>query len=260
MVGMKNIRKVNIRRIKDGNLVSTEDEVIVDTYLSVSLNGKHVVSFICSPGLEEEAAIGYLFSSGILTSLNQFKKASFKDYNVDITTTAAISTPTMNAAVITSACGVPEEWLKLRKGFNLPIVESDLKVNSKTVISAARKLNEISEAFRRTGGTHAAAIYRSDGELVFGTEDISRHVALDKVIGKALLEKTVLTETFLVSTGRLASDMVVKAVYARIAIVASIAAPLSSGIQLAEATGVTLVGFVRGERMNIYSHPERIIP
>jgi formate dehydrogenase accessory protein FdhD len=128
------------------------------------------------------------------------------------------------------------------------------------VISAARKLNEISDNFKRTGGTHAAAIFKPNGELIFGTEDISRHVALDKVIGKALLGKIDLRETFLVSTGRLASDMVVKAVYVGIPIVASIAAPLSSGIQLAEATGVTLVGFVRGERMNIYSYPERIIP
>ena len=257
---MKNIRPISITRIKDGNKLLAEDEVIVDTFLKVSLNGKHVASFICSPGLEEEAAIGYLFSSGILTSLGQFKKTTFKEYNVDVITTEGIPPPTVNAAVITSACSVPEEWLKLRKGFKLPKVESEIKVNSRTVILAVRKLNEISEAFKRTGGTHAAAIFKPEGELVFGAEDISRHVALDKVIGKTLLERIVLRETFLVSTGRLASDMVVKAVYVGIPIVASIAAPLSSGIQLAEETGVTLVGFVRGERMNVYSHPERIIP
>ncbi|WXG43577.1 MAG: formate dehydrogenase accessory sulfurtransferase FdhD [Promethearchaeati archaeon SRVP18_Atabeyarchaeia-1] len=257
---MKNTRPIRITRIKDGNSLSVEDEVIVDTFLGVSLNGKHIASFICSPGDEEEAAIGYLFSSGILGSISQIKETSFKEYNVDVITTEPIPTPALSASVIISACGVPEEWLKLRRGFKLPKIESDLKVGSNVVTSAARKLNELSEVFRRTGGTHAAALFKTDGELVFSIEDISRHVALDKVIGKALLTGANLKALFLVSTGRLASDMVVKAVYAGIPIVSSIAAPFSSGIQLAEATGITLVGFVRGERMNIYTYPERIIP
>jgi FdhD protein len=256
---MKNTRMMKITKIKDGTSTSIEDEVIVDTFLSVSLNGKHIASFICSPGLEQEAALGYAFSTGILGSIDQIKKTSYKDYNVDILTSVPISPPTVNANIITSACGVPEEWLKLRKGYKLPRVESDVKVSSRTVISAARKLNETSEVFRRTGGTHAAALFKPDGELIFSTEDISRHVALDKVIGKAITTKTDLKRTFIASTGRLASDMVVKAVYAGIPILASIAAPFASGIQLAEATNITLVGFVRGERMNIYTYPERIV-
>jgi formate dehydrogenase accessory protein FdhD len=255
---MKNTRPIRITRFKDGSSSIVEDEVIVDTFLSISLNGKHVASFICSPGFEEEAAIGYLFSSGILTSVGQFKKASFKEYNVDVITTEPVATPALSANVITTACGVPEEWLKLRKGFKLPRVGSHLKVSSKVITSAARKLNEMSDVFKRTGGTHAAAMFKPDGELVFSTEDVSRHVALDKVIGKTLLMRTNFEGVFLVSTGRLASDMVVKAVYAGIPIVTSIAAPFSSGIQLAEATGITLVGFVRGERMNVYTYPERI--
>jgi len=89
---------------------------------------------------------------------------------------------------------------------------------------------------------------------------VSRHVAIDKVIGKGLMTKIDLRNGFLVSTGRLASDMVVKAVYAGIPIVASLAAPFNSGIQLAEATGITLVGFVRGKRMNVYTRVERIVP
>jgi formate dehydrogenase accessory protein FdhD len=257
---MKNTRKMKIARIKDGISSDVEDEVIVDTFLTVSLNDKHIASFICSPGFEEEAAVGYLFSSGILNSINQVKKVIKKEYNVDVQTMEFMSTPNSTETVITSACGTPEEWLKLRKGFKLPRIESSLTVRSTIITSAIRRLNELSEIFRRTGGTHAAALFESDGRLICSAEDVSRHVAIDKVIGKGLMSKTDLKNSFLVSTGRLASDMVVKAVYAGIPIVASLAAPFSSGIQLAEATGITLVGFVRGNRMNIYTYPERVTP
>lgn len=257
---MKNTRNMKITRIKDGISSDVEDEVIVDTFLTVSLNDKHVASFICSPGLEEEAAVGYLFSAGILNSINQVKKVTKKEYNVDVQTMEFISIPNPTENIITSACGTPEEWLKLRKGFKLPRVESNFTVRSTIITSAIRQLNELSEIFRRTGGTHAAALFNSDGRLLCSAEDVSRHVAIDKVIGKGLMSKTDLKNSFLVSTGRLASDMVVKAVYAGIPVVASLAAPFSSGIQLAEATGTTLVGFVRGNRMNIYTYPERVTP
>jgi formate dehydrogenase accessory protein FdhD len=257
---MKSTRKMKIARIKDGILSGVEDEVIVDTFLTVSLNGKHIASFICSPGLEEEAAVGYLFSSGILKSIRQVKEVIKKEYNVDVQTMESISTPNQTETIITSACGTPEEWLKLRRGFKLPRIESSLTIRSTIITSTVRQLNELSEIFRRTGGTHAAALFESDGRLLCNAEDVSRHVAIDKVIGKGLLSKTGLKNTFLVSTGRLASDMVVKAVYAGIPVVASLAAPFSSGVQLAEATGITLVGFVRGNRMNIYTHAERVTP
>jgi FdhD protein len=257
---MKNTRKMKITRIKDGVSSDVEDEVIVDTFLTVSLNGGHVASFICSPGSEEEAAVGYLFSSGILTSLAQLKAVTKREYNVDIQTTEPIPVSTESQDIITSACGTPEEWLKLRKGFNLPRIQSNLNVKSTTITSAMGRLNELSDVFKKTGGTHAAAFFEQSGEILCKAEDVSRHVAIDKVIGKGLMTKIDLRNGFLVSTGRLASDMVVKAVYAGIPIVASLAAPFNSGIQLAETTGITLVGFVRGKRMNIYAHPERIIP
>jgi len=255
---MKNIRKTKATRVKENNISVIEDEVIVDTFLSVSLNGEHLISFICSPGYEEEAAVGYLFSTGILKKMGNIKKLSHEEYNVDVQIAESIPMPRSQTALISSACGVPDEWLKLRKGFEMPKVESDLKVNSNVITSAAKQLNERSEVFRRTGGTHAAALFKTEGELFFGVEDVSRHVAVDKAIGKALLANQSLSQLFLMSTGRLASDMVSKAVYTGIPIVASIAAPFDSGIQLAEATGITLIGFVRGERMNIYAHPERI--
>jgi formate dehydrogenase accessory protein FdhD len=251
---------MKITRIKDGSSSDVEDEVIVDTFLTISLNGRHVASFIYLPGSEEEAAVGYLFSAGILTSFAQVKKVTRQEYNVDVQTTEPITTSIQSENLITSACGSPEEWLKLRKGYKLPKVESNPSVKSIVITTAMGQLNELSEVFRRTGGTHAAAFFEPSGRLLCSAEDVSRHVAIDKVIGRALMTKIDLKNGFLVSTGRLASDMVIKAVYSGIPVVASLAAPFNSGIQLADATGITLIGFVRGKRMNIYTHAERITP
>jgi formate dehydrogenase accessory protein FdhD len=107
---------------------------------------------------------------------------------------------------------------------------------------------------------HAAAIYKADGSLVALAEDVGRHNAVDKVIGIAALNQTDFSECFLASSGRLSGDIVFKAAKVGLPIVASLAAALDSGIAMAEAAHLTLAGFVRGKRMNIYTFEERILP
>ena len=112
--------------------------------------------------------------------------------------------------------------------------------------------------YRETGGCHGAAIFDIEGNLLCAKEDIGRHNAIDKVIGEMILNNHSFKNVFLISTGRLTSDSVLKAIRAKIPIIASISAPIESGIKLAFAYGITLIGFARGKRMNIYTHPERI--
>ena len=113
--------------------------------------------------------------------------------------------------------------------------------------------------YRETGGCHGAALFDMEGSLLSVKEDIGRHNAIDKVIGEMLLKKQDFENVFLTSTGRLTGDSVLKAIRAKIPIVASLSAAIESGIRLAVGYGITLIGFARGSRMNIYSHPERII-
>lgn len=113
--------------------------------------------------------------------------------------------------------------------------------------------------FRETGGCHGAAIFDFNGNLLAIKEDIGRHNAIDKVIGELIIKKTPFDEIFLTSTGRLTGDSVLKAIRANIPIMASLSAPVESGIKLAFAYGLTLIGFARGAKMNIYSFPDRII-
>jgi len=119
-------------------------------------------------------------------------------------------------------------------------------------------LNAKASIYRQTGGVHASALYSKDGvELAFA-EDVGRHNAMDKVIGVCAERDCEFGETFAVSTGRLSGDIVLKIARVGIPIVASISSVLSSGVEIAEATGVTLIGFVRGNRMNVYCYPGRV--
>jgi FdhD protein len=120
-------------------------------------------------------------------------------------------------------------------------------------------MNTRAKGFRETGGLHDSAIYAADGSIVAFAEDVGRHNTVDKVIGMAALKEADFNRCFMIITGRVPGDMIYKAAKAGIPIVASMAAVLSSGVTSAEKANITLVGFVRGKRMNIYTGAERII-
>ena len=139
------------------------------------------------------------------------------------------------------------------------MVESNLRVNARVIFDSVNQLNFKAEGFRQTGGLHVAAIYDSSGTLVALAEDVGRHNAVDKVIGMAALSKVDFGKCFLALSGRMSGDVAFKAAKVGLPIVASLAAALSSGIAMAEAANLTLAGFVRGKRLNIYTEPSRII-
>jgi len=155
--------------------------------------------------------------------------------------------------IILSACGGPPQ-----QSAKLPKIKADIKVKAETIQKCVNNLNFIAETFRKTGGVHAAALYRSDGTLLAFAEDVGRHNAVDKVIGIGALSKVNFSECFLAVSGRLTGDMVLKAAKIGLPIVASLAAALDSGVEVAKASNLTLIGFVRGKRMNVYNASERI--
>ncbi|MFX0073896.1 MAG: formate dehydrogenase accessory sulfurtransferase FdhD, partial [Candidatus Hermodarchaeota archaeon] len=165
--------------------------------------------------------------------------------------------------VIDTTCGIPSPWRKLIKEKlieteNILDFDKGLLVSSELIFAIMVEMQKNTHLFRETGGCHGAAIFDKTGSLVSVKEDIGRHNAIDKVIGEILLKKLTFKDKIITTTGRLTGDSVLKAVRAQIPIVSSLSAPIESGIKLAESYGITLIGFVRGKRMNIYSHPNRI--
>ena len=256
--------KVEIVRVDvlAGKIRRMTDYVAEEKPLHIFLNKNHYAPIFCSPSNLKELVVGHLISQGIIKSIEEIEKISLKKEgicniklkpNIDLEKRLKLSK--LFFRVILSACGSPSPYQLSAK---LPKIKSKLTVKAEIILKSVNRLNSIAETFRKTGGVHAAAIYKSDGNLMAFAEDVSRHNAVDKVIGIGVFNKTDFSTCFLTLTGRLTGDIVYKAAKVGLSIVASLAAAIDSGIAIAVDAGLTLIGFVRGNRMNIYNLPERV--
>jgi len=240
-----------------------KDYVAEEKPLHIFLSRTHYVTILCSPSNLKELAVGHALSEGIIKSVEEIESIKFKGEGVchvklkpNVNLEKRLKLSKHFSRIIFSACGSPSSY---KPSLRLPKIKSDLKVKAEIILNCVNSLNFIAETFRKTGGVHAAAIYKSDGTLVALAEDVGRHNAVDKVIGLGALNKTDFSECFLALSGRLTGDIVLKAARVGLPIVASLAAAIDSGVAVAKDVGLTLIGFVRGKRMNIYSLPERIL-
>ena len=260
------VREVDIIRVEvsTGKTEKKADFIAEETPLHLFVNNKFWATILSSPTDQKELAVGHLLSEGILKSIQEIQeielKPKEKTCNVtikpDIDLDLRVKLSRLHNRVIPSVCGSPAPYQYVGK---VPRIDSELRVSAQVIFEGVNALNFKAAGFRLTGGLHVAAVYRADGTLVALAEDVGRHNAADKAIGMAALKETPLDECFFASSGRLSGDMTYKAAKVGIPIIASIAAALSSGLDAAEKTNVTLVGFVRGKRLNIYSAPQRII-
>ena len=264
------MRKTQISRINVSTqtLEQKTDLMAEETPLHIFLNQTHYVTILCSPGQLKELAIGHLLSEGILKSIDEIQETRLeKDgkclvrLKPDIDAEKRISISQPFARLIVSACGSPDYWplSKLIDRLSLVKLNIGLTVEAKVVSESVKRLNVLAEKFRRTGGVHAAALYSASGELAALSEDVGRHNAVDKAIGTGRAKKLNFENLFLALSGRLTGDIVLKAARMRIPIVASMAAAINSGVEAARLTRITLIGFVRGKRMNVYTYPKRIV-
>ena len=240
------------------------DIVAEERPLHLFVNNTYWATILCSPSNLRELAVGHLLSEGILKSTAEIEEVDLKEkeqtchvkLKKDVEVEKRMKLSRLHARIVTSACGSSSPYQYNRKPKR---TRSEKVVKADVVFNSVNQLNFKAELFRKTGGVHAAAIYRADGSLVALAEDVGRHNAVDKVIGIAALKQTEFSDCFLALSGRLSGDVVFKAAEVDLPVVASLAAALSSGIQMAKQANLTLIGFVRGKRMNIYVCPERIV-
>ncbi len=266
-------RKVKIYRIKKGKKEEIEDIILYETPIDLYVNSKPLVNIICLAKDLKELAIGFLFSIGIINSMEDIKVIKVNelensvfielDDNIDFTQEELDLNPV--SRVIDTTCGIPSPWRNvikeaLEKSNAKDKIKSNdsIKIKASIIFTAIKQMQKNTPLYRETGGCHGAAIFDVKGNLLCVKEDIGRHNAIDKVIGEMLFKHYKFEDVFLTSTGRLTGDSVLKAIRAKIPIVASLSAAIESGIRLAFGYGITLIGFARGARMNIYSHPNRI--
>jgi FdhD protein len=239
-----------------------KDCVAQEKPMHLFLNRTLYATIFCTPSKLKELAVGHLVSEGILKSIEEIEEVNLKKDvcrvklkpSVDLNKRLSLSKHFQR--VILSACGSTGTYTPSQR---LPRIKSNLTIKAETVLDCVNSLNRAAEIFRKTGGVHAAAIFSSDGILMASAEDVGRHNAVDKVIGITMMRKTNLGKCFLTLTGRMTGDIVMKAARLGMPVVASMAAAIDSGIAIAKKADLTLVGFVRGKRMNVYSVPERIL-
>jgi len=254
-----------IRRKQDGSLEYLRDDLTIEEPLEIRISGKPLATTMRTPGHDEELAAGFLVSEGIVRNRSGIAGISRDGANRVIVDLARDVKLKLNSAqrfgTISSSCGLCGKTSIEEIRQNFPAIEStNVRIDIETLLSLPEKLRKTQNDFSRTGGIHAAGIFNLKGELKIVREDIGRHNAVDKAIGRAFLDGSLpLNRHVLLVSGRASFEIVQKALAAGIPIVAAVSAPSTLAADFARESNQTLIGFLRPPSFNIYSHIERVI-
>jgi FdhD protein len=252
--------KFPILRATRDRIKEMEDIVVKEFHLTIILNDRELVTLLCSPEKLDFLAIGFLFSEGLINSKRDIKEIDLdaEENLVRVATKKPLKFPKdiLSKRLIGSSGG---------KGAS-PFfgIDPQSKIDTSIYVSPSEVLDLVDQfvhrsgLFESTGGVHSAALCDTKSVLVF-SEDIGRHNAIDKVFGECLLKDIPIHDRLLVTSGRVSSEILSKAAKRRIPLLISKSAPTNLGVQLANEVGITLIGFVREKRMNIYTHRWRVL-
>jgi FdhD protein len=251
-----NLKRINLRTNQSTN---QEEKIAQDIPFCIFIDMNPFITIMATPNMLKELTIGHLYSEGVIKNLEEIIELEIEPQKAFLSILLSLDLNDLKArknVILTTACGatstIPTSALHpIQSSFRLPI-------KPQLILDLISELNKRSRIHKETAGTHSALIYCREKGIVAFAEDVGRHNAVDKVIGSALLDQIDFSSCILISSGRQSGEMVLKAVRAGIPVIASLAAPLMSGINIAQAGGITLIGFVRGRRMNIYTCPEKI--
>lgn len=234
-------------KLEGETFIGSMDSVVQEQPLSIFINGRHFVTAMTSPLMAEEFITGYLFSERIIS-----KPSDIESMEIEGRAARLIIRDPIKAILprkpIVSGCGGAASFLDESK---LPLISSDLSIGKKDIFDGMLAIFE-SDLHAATGGIHSVGLFDKSGAICI-CEDIGRHNALDKVIGFGLIRSLDFGRTFVLTTGRISSEMALKCSVAGIPIIASRGATTSLALEIAERTGLTVIGFVRANRMNVYT-------
>jgi FdhD protein len=264
-------------RIRDGAVSARPDTLVAEEPLEIRLNGKPLAITMRTPGDDFALAAGFLVSEGVLGSAAELRNIVYcagatadgsNTYNVvDVRTAPDVVMPDITLernVYTTSSCGLcgKASLDAVRTTARWAIDDGDgpaMRLEPALLAELPDRLRASQRVFDRTGGLHAAALFSETGELLDVREDVGRHNAVDKLVGRALRDDVLpLSRTVLMVSGRASFELAQKAVMAGIPVLAAVSAPSSLAVDLAAETGLTLIGFLRGTSMNVYAGEERV--
>ena len=256
------IEKFPILRVTEQGRSEEEDIITVEFALTIILNNQELVTLLCSPTDLNYLAIGFLYSEGLLKSKDEIKKIVVDDQRgvvrVETEEDKGLASQLLFKRLITSGCGKGASFYSDADVKNQAKVESKIVISAPQVFSLVKEFQHRSQVYKTTGGVHSAALCDTKSILVF-SEDIGRHNAIDKIFGECILTDLPTDDGIIITSGRISSEILLKVARRNIPILISKSAPTSLGVRLAADLGVTLIGFVRGKRMNVYTDSWRVV-
>jgi FdhD protein len=249
------VSRVRVTRVPGGE---DGDVVAVEEPLEIRIGGAPVAVTMRTPGHDEELALGFCLSEG-LSPLGARVPDDLAANTIDVEAPGADIGRLQRSFYTSSSCGVCGKGALEAVAVEAPRVESELTVPASLVSTLPDRLRAAQAAFEATGGLHATGLFSVEGELLCIREDVGRHNALDKVIGRAFLDgRLPLSGAILCVSGRLSFELVQKAAVAGCPLLVAVGAPSSLAVELATDRGITLCGFVRGGSLNVYTEPWRV--
>lgn len=249
-----------ILKLKGNSFEMKEDFLVEEVPLTIILNNKELVTLLCTPEDVEDLIRGFLFTSGLISDV-----ADISQIGVDRQRWAVyiklvkkdISEDLIFKRLYTSGCGKGTLFYNAHDMLKSEKIKTNIQVKSTSIFILMKEFQKKSLLYTKTGGAHSAAIADNKNIIVF-REDIGRHNAIDKTIGFSLNKKIFLEDKILITSGRISSEVLLKAQKCKFPIIISKSAPTNQAVKLARNMNITLAGFVRGKSMNIYSMIERI--
>jgi FdhD protein len=264
---VKSSRQKIVRWESGAKPAGAMDELAEEEPLEIRIDNQPVSVTMRTPGHDDELAAGFLLGEGLISRREEILRISPHPRNraknvigVFLAPDAPVNLKRLTRHFyVSSSCGLcgKASIAEVRRHF--PAVKSKISVPASAVLQMPGKLRAQQQAFARTGGLHAAGLFDLAGNLIVAREDVGRHNAVDKVLGCCLLNGSIpLDRHILLVSGRVSFEIVQKALAGRIAILAAVSAPSSLAVEFARANGQTLIGFVRDQRLNVYTHVKRV--
>ena len=258
----REVKKLYVFNVNGKDTKRVEDTVVKEFPLTILLNNHEIMTLICTPSNLDSLAVGFLFSEGLIKEKSHIKDIISDTENglvkIETWEDKQMKGDITQKRFITSSGGritsLHSDIIDQKKGE----IKSQIEISVDEIFSLMDKFVSNSHIFKNTGGVHSAALCDKKDLLLF-SEDIGRHNAIDKIFGECILKDIQTDERIIMTSGRVSSEILLKVAKRNIPLLISKSAPTDMGVKLSHNLGITLVGFVRGRRMNVYTHGRRVI-
>jgi len=254
------VERFPISRLTREGRSNVEDEVAREMPFTIIINDQELVTLLCSPKNLDYLAVGFLASEGFLKSKDEIKNILIDDergvVRLETVEAAEFAPDILYKRIISSGCGRGAAFYSAADAASQK-VESGTKISADEIFTMVNEFQHGSQLYLATHGVHSAALCEDGRILVFG-EDIGRHNAIDKIFGKCLMEDIPTADRIIITSGRISSEILHKVAKKGIPIIISISVPTNLGVRIADNLGITLIGSVRGGKINVYTNDWRV--